>query len=105
MKMFKHMIDNSYQKFKIPFTNLYLIRWYPNASSKIHYHQNIECNFLVLSGKLQENVYNKLNDNGYYMVNSKILKENQSSHINNSIGEHIIKNLSDTYSWSLHYYK
>ena len=104
MKMFKHMLDKPYKKFKLPFTNLYIFQWAPLYSSHIHSHPNVNCNFFVLKGKLQENIYQQLNDDGYYMTNSKILEKHQSSFIKDDIGEHSIKNLSDKYSWTLHYY-
>ena len=93
-----------YKKIRFPFTNISVIRWKPLVSTPIHNHNSKNCNFLVIKGKLQESVYNKLKD-GYYMINQKTISENQSSHINDSIGFHNIKNLSDNYTWSIHYYK
>ena len=93
-----------YKKIRFPFTNISIIRWNPLVSTPIHHH-NKDCNFLVMKGKLQEYIYNELEGKGYYMINKKILSENQSSHINDNIGHHSIKNLSDDYSWSIHYYK
>lgn len=104
MKMFKHMVDNPYQKFKIPFTNLYIFQWAPLASTSIHSHPNVNCNFIVLKGKIQENIYQQLNEDGYHMTNSKILEKYQSSFIKDDIGKHSIKNLLNKNSWSLHYY-
>lgn len=94
-----------YQKFRIPLTNLYMIRWYPNVVTPIHDHPNTECNFIVLKGTLQENRFKMVPNGGYYMISSTILQPHQSSHINDSLGNHTIKNLSDKDSWSLHYYK
>jgi predicted metal-dependent enzyme (double-stranded beta helix superfamily) len=96
-------MNRVYNKFKIPFTNLYLIQWMPRVVTPIHGHSN-ECNFLLLKGKLQENVYKNLQSEGYYMISSNIISPHQSSHINNTKGFHSIKNMSDNYSWSLHYY-
>ena len=48
---------NAYKKFKIPFTPLYLIRWKPNITSRIH---GQECNMLVLKGALHETIVNSL---------------------------------------------
>jgi cysteine dioxygenase len=93
-----------YKKFHLPF-NISIIRWNPLVSTPIHKHNNKECNFLVIKGRLQESIYNKLEERGYDMITQKTLSVNQSSHINDSIGYHSIKNLSDEYSWSIHYYK
>ena len=96
---------NQYRKIRIPFTNIRFIRWNPNAVTSIHHHPNVDCNFMVLKGTIQEEIFRGLKEDGYYMQNSKILEKNQSSHINDSIGQHRIKNLSDDYAWSIHYYK
>ena len=96
---------NCYKKYKLPFTNIYMIKWNPKSITPIHSHPNVNCNFLVLSGTLQENIYNNLNKQGYYMINSKIVNKNQSSYINDEIGHHTIENLLDKPSWSIHYYK
>ena len=37
-----------YTKFKIPLTNMFIIRWYPNCITPIHGHTGLDCNFLVL---------------------------------------------------------
>ena len=93
-----------YKKINIPYTNFFLIRWNPRILTRIHNHNNKNCNFIVLRGALEESIYKSL-PTGYYMVDNKILYPNQASMINDEIGEHSIKNLSDSYSWSLHYYK
>lgn len=93
-----------YKKFWIPFTNLYLIKWRPNGLTDIHGHKGTDCNLFVVKGSLKETLYKKINDNNYVLKSSQILRENQSSHINDSKGYHSIKNLSDKYSWSLHRY-
>lgn len=93
-----------YQKFRIPLTNLYVIRWYPKVISLIHGHPQTECNFMVLKGSLQENRFKLVPGGGYFMISSTTLTEYQSSHINDSKGHHTIKNLSDRDTWSLHYY-
>lgn len=94
-----------YKKIRLPFTNISIIRWNPLVSTPIHKHNHKDCNFLVIKGQLQESIYNELEGKGYYMINQNTLSENQSSHINDDIGHHSIKNFSDGYSWSIHYYK
>ena len=98
-------MNQLYKKFSIPFTNIRFIRWNPNAFTAIHHHPNIDCNFMILKGTIQEEIFRELKEDGYYMHDTKILEKNQSSHINDTIGHHRIKNLSDDYSWSIHYYK
>ena len=98
-------MNKLYKRFNIPFTKIYLIRWNPNAVTAIHHHPNVDCNLMVLKGTIQEEVFRVLKEDGYYMRDMKILKENQSSHINDTIGQHRIKNLSDSHAWSLHYNK
>ena len=79
-------MNQLYKKFSIPFTNIRFIRWNPNAATVIHHHPNVDCNFMVLKGTIQEDIYKDVQDFGYYMQDSKILEKNQSSHINDSIG-------------------
>ena len=98
-------MNKLYKKFSIPFTNIRFIRWKPNAVTDIHYHPNVECNLMVLKGTIQEEIFKDLKESGYYMQDRKVLKQGQSSHINDTIGQHKIKNLSDKYSWTIHYYK
>ena len=95
---------NAYKKFKIPFTPLYLIRWKPNITSSIHGHSNKECNYLVLKGALQETIYKHNHNKGYQVLNTRVVSKNQSAHINDKIGEHAVKNITDKDAWSLHYY-
>ena len=95
---------NAYKKFKIPFTPLYLIRWKPNITSSIHGHSNKECNMLVLKGALQETIYKHNHNKGYQVLNTRVVSKNQSAHINDKIGEHAVKNITDEDAWSLHYY-
>ena len=95
---------NAYKKFKIPFTPLYLIRWKPNITSRIHGHHGQECNMLVLKGELQETIYKQFHNKDYYIYKLRVIRKNQSAHINDKIGEHAVKNITDEDAWSLHYY-
>ena len=96
-------MEGIYQKIWIPFTKFYLIRWKPRALTPIHGHDGKDCAFMVLNGRLKENVYKNLGS-GYFMTRSKILEKNHSSFINDSQGKHTIKNLEDKTTWSLHRY-
>ena len=92
-----------YRKIWIPFTKYYLIRWKPNVITSIHGHDGKDCAFIVLNGRLKENVYDKL-ETGYFMTRSKILEKKDISFINDSLGVHSIQNLENKASWSLHRY-
>ena len=92
-----------YHKIWIPFTKYYLIRWKPRALTHIHGHDGKDCTFMVLNGRLQENIYKKLST-GYFMTRSKVLEKNDISFINDSHGEHTIQNIEHKPTWSLHRY-
>ncbi len=94
-----------YRKITIPFTRLFIVRWKPKKTSPIHSHPGIESNMLVLKGELEESIYKHMDERGYYMIDSNIIGPHQCSHINDNKGSHTIKNLSDTYSYSIHYWK
>ena len=92
-----------YQKFWIPFSKYYLIRWKPRALTPIHGHDGKDCVFMVLNGRLKENVYTRLST-GYFMKRSKVIEANDISFINDSHGEHTIQNIEHKATWSLHRY-
>ena len=92
-----------YKKYKIPLFNITFIRWDPRAITNIHSHPKCESNIYVIRGKFQENIYKPLNDGGFYMTKSKLIDENQCSHINDSIGYHTMRNISDSHSWTVTY--
>ena len=82
-----------YLKIWIPFTKMYLIRWKPRALTPIHGHEGKDCAFMVLNGRLKENVYTRLST-GYFMKRSKVIEANDISFINDSHGEHTIQNMN-----------
>ena len=95
-----------YRKFKVPFSNIFFIRWTPKKISPIHSHPGVESNMLVLKGKLNETLYMNLGDEkGYYVIDNKVITPYQCSHINDKKGSHTIQNISDKYAWSIHYQK
>ena len=96
--------DKGYNKTLITqsdFFELYLISWLPNNSSIVHNHQDNGCVFKVLEGQLNEDIF--LEDQKTCITSKNILS-NQSSYIDNQIGYHQIKNLNDSFSYSLHLY-
>jgi cysteine dioxygenase len=92
-----------YRKFKVPFTNYYVLRWKPHAVTPIHGHDNQECWFRVLKGQLWEDRYLKTPAQGTYQV-THALKPHEWSHINDALGTHSIRNGGETPAYSLHQY-
>ena len=91
----------NYTRFKIPFPliDIYLIKWKPNAISKIHNHSKNGCYLFLLKGNIKEEIYSKklsLIDVNYYSTFDL-------SYINDDIGYHRIIN-ANNYSYSLHFY-
>lgn len=96
--------SNFYTKFRLPsiFSKRYLIKWEPKHSTKLHNHNEEKCYFYLLKGSLEEKQFNikenKVNTNNF----NKIF---QIRYIDDKIGKHIVKNLSNNYSYSYHIYK
>lgn len=96
--------NNFYTKFHLlsfKNTNWYLIKWQPNMKTIKHNHPNVSCNFYLLSGSLKEVVYN---NNNIISIN-KLNKVFDKSYIDDSIGNHIVSNLNNKNTYSLHIYK
>ena len=85
--------------------DIYVITWQPGQKSPVHYHPVYGCSLLALEGQLQEKLFvmdrenNKLRANG-----CMIIKQGQSSYIDNIIGAHQICNPYDVPAVSLHIY-
>ena len=85
--------------------DIYVITWQPGQKSPVHYHPVYGCSLLALEGQLQEKLFvmdrenNKLRANG-----CMIIKQGQSSYIDNIIGAHQICNPYDAPAVSLHIY-
>ena len=97
--------NNFYTKFhllSVKNTNLYLIKWQPNMKTIKHNHPNVSCNFYLLYGSLKESVYN---NNNIIIKNNKLSKIFDKGYIDDSIGSHIVSNLSKKNTYSLHIYK
>ena len=92
---------NQYIKYKIPslYSEIYLIKWFPNSKTKIHNHRGKNCSFLLLKGSLTETRYLKNNK-----IEINEIKPFQINSINDEIGTHRIKNNDNIVKWSLHRY-
>lgn len=92
---------NGYTKYIIYSSDIFdmiLIKWNKNNESKIHDHPERGCVMKILSGKLCENIYDKIHDNKINLIESQILNTNDIGYkISNRILHKIIA-LEDTYS-------
>ena len=82
-------------------SNWYLIKWQPNMKTIQHNHPNVSCYFYLLSGSLKEVVYN---NNNIININ-KLNKVFDKGYIDDSIGNHVVSNLNQNNTYSLHFYK
>ena len=94
-----------YSKYRIPYTGFYLMRWIPKAKTDIHFHPNVDCHFIVLSGNFKELIFQETKSSGYIMKHSKNLNRFQTSSINDKIGPHKMINMDEKVNWTLHLYK
>ncbi len=91
----------NYTKYRIPFpfVDIFIIKWLPNAISKIHNHSKSGCWMFILYGNIKEEIFTKklsLTGINYYSSFDR-------SYINDDIGYHRIKN-GNNYTYSLHIY-
>ena len=93
-------INNQYIKYQIPLVPLYLIKWFPDAKTKIHSHEDKECYFMTLWGGIREFRYF---DCGKSVI-VKDIEPFSKNHINDSIGKHKMINCLKETNWSIHYY-
>jgi len=93
--------DSSYKRsmvYKNKLCDIYIISWKKGQKCKIHNHAINGCLMKILQGSLTECRYNKdLN-----LISKSILKKNDISYIDNTIGYHNILSKED--SISLHIY-
>ena len=85
--------------------DMYVITWQPGQKSPVHYHPVYGCSLLTLQGQLQEKIFVMNKKNKELRVNGcRIIRQGQSSYINNIIGAHKICNPYDVPAVSLHIY-
>lgn len=84
---------------------LILLCWEPGQETPIHDHGGEECWVYMLQGHLGETRY-RLSDNNEAatVVQQSELEEGQFSYMNDNMGLHSLKNLSNGRSMSLHLY-
>ena len=75
---------------------IYQINWSKSSSTLLHRHPKNGCILKVISGKLQESIYNNIS------IKNNIHIKNNVSYIDDNIGMHTITALED--SISLHIY-
>ena len=84
----------------IVFSEIILICWDRNSETKIHNHPNGGCILKVLKGNLNEKLYC---NNTKQIKQNNVLKENDTSYIDDNIGLHSIHN-NNNISFTLHIY-
>lgn len=101
-KIFKSInVHNQYIKYKIPFNNLYLIKWPPNSETRFHGHKGKQCDFILIYGYFLE----EIRKNNKQSVEIKhIINPFQKYSINDNIGIHKMINNENKIKWSLHRY-
>ena len=100
-RLFKAInIKNQYIKYRLPSfqSEMYLIKWFPNARTEKHNHDGKNCDYIPLKGNLFEKRFiNKL-EKEYK------LEPFRKYSINDTIGEHSMINYDNQVKWSLHRY-
>ena len=77
-----------------------VIKWSPDYQGVFHHHTGLNCYYKILDGKIKETIKHK--NSG--LITNNIHKLHGIGYINDNIGLHKIKNLSDDYTYSLHVY-
>ena len=101
-KKFIYFDKNFYHKnpiVKSDLFDMYLICWNNFQSTHIHNHSNKSCIMKVLQNNINQKIYN----NDLTFITSNILRQNDISYIDDSIGYHKINNLNHK-AISLHIY-
>ena len=57
---FNNKFYTKYNIINFCYLNLCVIKWEPKMVTELHGHPNTKCKFFLISGLLQENVYNKV---------------------------------------------
>ena len=98
---------NTYHtKIRLPsfFCARYLIKWQPNHCTKLHGHDDSKCTFYLLYGEVKESKYT-LKDKYYNTDNNKLDKFLDKGYIDNTMGKHVMHNISNKPSYTYHIYK
>ena len=96
-----------YTKLRLPSIKYekYLVKWQPNHSTNIHWHDGKKCNFYLLKGEIKENKF--VHKDGILVKDEETIlnKFLDNRYIDDTLGQHSIENLSDTCSYSYHVYE
>ena len=94
-------VNNQYLKYRLPslISEIYLIQWFPNSRTNIHYHDGKQCHFIILNSTLNEKRYQ--NDS----ITNNVLQSFKIYSINDDIGAHSMTNNDNEIKWSLHRYR
>jgi cysteine dioxygenase len=104
---YMHFSNNCYTRNCIVKTDRYeliLICWEKDQDTPIHSHGNQECWVFHVQGKIKEIRYEKDKNGIPYPIENSVLNENGIAFMNDDMGFHILKNISDGQSASLHFY-
>lgn len=96
-------LDKKNDRLKIFENNVfevYIIKWNKDKLSKIHNHSKNGCWLKILKGKIEENIYT----HDLKLLYSNIYHENNISYINDKIGYHDVKNITNDIVYTLHIY-
>jgi len=98
-------VKNQYIKYRIPYfkSEIYIIKWFPNAITEKHNHKGKKCDYIPLKGNLFEKRFIKYSP-FKEMEKEYKLKPFRKYSINDTIGEHIMINYDNCVKWSLHHY-
>ena len=82
-----------YTKIRLPSIKYekYLVKWEPNHTTNIHWHDGKKCNFYLLKGKLKENKF--VHKEGVLVKDKEttLTRFLDSGYIDNGLGKHSIK--------------
>lgn len=81
-----------------------LLCWDKNIKTAIHDHGGQDCWVYQVKGKIEETLYEKLDDNGLENPTTQTIGEGDLTYMNDDMGFHALENISDSRSLTLHIY-
>jgi cysteine dioxygenase len=91
------IVDN--EKFE-----LILICWSAGQATQIHDHDGEECWVKVIEGQFKETIYKQNESGDMNVVKTAISKQNDITYMKDFMGFHILENIAQKKSMSLHLY-
>lgn len=83
---------------------LLLLCWEKDQETPIHCHNGEECWVYLASGKIYEERFQKDDNDQPYPVDKQKMEDSGVSYMNDEMGYHLLKNLEDGRSMTLHLY-